>query len=156
MSLIAALDELETLLKADTGVQAWLAKYSVRNKALTVLRTNRQVTDIPEKILPCLIFELPQGNFGDRENGGLRQNFEHEVDLVFALQVGRHDYKKAFDARIELVDQVLPSFFLKQDRLANYVSDAKLLKFDTDSGVHFPKVFVQATISLTGKCKRDI
>lgn len=155
MTLLAALDELETLLKADTGVQAWLTKYSVRNKGLTVLRTNRQVTDISEKWLPVLVFELPQGEFGTRAMGGVSQEFNHEVDLVFAIQVGRHDFEKAFNARIELVDQVLPKFFLKQDELADYVTDAKLLRFDTDSGVHFPKVFVQATIQLTGKCKRD-
>lgn len=155
MSLLAAIDELETLLKSDAGISNWLKQYGVSNKPLQVHRTNRKVEEINDRYLPCVILELPDGEFGQRHMGAVAQGFNHELDLVFAISVDSRHYQHAFDARIQLVDQVLPALFLKQHRLANYIDDVKLLRFETDSGVHFPKVFVQATISISGNVKRD-
>ncbi len=155
MTLLAALDDLETLLKSDEKFIAWLAKYDCHNgKAVTFLKTNREVVNIPQRYLPCIILELPDGDFGAKGMGGVQQEFAHQIDLVFGIQVGHNKYEDAFNARVELIDEVLPSFFLSHDRLGSYVNDAKLQKFSTDSGVHFPKVFLQATILLTGYAKR--
>lgn len=155
MTLLAALDELTSKLASDEKLVAWLKKYSANNRALQVFKSNRKVADIQDRHLPCVILELPDGEYGQRHMGGIAQDFSHQIDLIFAIHANRDDFDNGFNSRVELMDQVLPSFMLKTDRLANYVSDIKLLKFTTDSGLNFPKVFVQATVLLSGKCKRD-
>lgn len=155
MTLLAALNELTESLTEYQPFKNWLATYSVGRNKLSVLKTNRKVTEIPDSVFPCVILELPDGTYGERSTGGLLQAFSHEIDLIFAIRVNRDNFNLGFDSRIELIDQVLPSFMLNHHRLANYVSDMKILKFTTDSGLNFPKVFVQVTVSLSGNCKRD-
>lgn len=154
MNLAAAIDELTTDLKTFQPLIDWRNQYSARNKAFTVLKTNRKVERMPDHCLPCIILEFPDGQFGQRTMGNVTQEFSHQIDLVFGIQVKRDDYENAFDARTELVDQVLPQFFLNRDRYADYVNDAKLIDFQSDSGVYFPKMFVSVTVALTGYTKR--
>ncbi len=155
MSLLNAINELINLIQADPNFIDWLNQYGVRDQAVTVLKTNRPVNKIPDHWLPALIVELPEMSFGDRAMGNAQQAFNHEIDLLFAIQVDRDNYEGAFDARVNLIDQVLPKFFLKTDRLAQYVNDVKIIKGQGDQGVHFPKVFTQVTLQLTGSAKRD-
>ena len=155
MSLLRAIDELVERIQNDPNVQSWLDTYCVNTRALQVMRTNRKVDTVEDRHLPCVILELPDGEFGQRYTGGLAQQTEHELDLIFAIQVDRKQFGHGFDARVELVDQVLPKFFLANHRFSDAIKDAKLIRYTTDSGMHFPKVFVQVTVQLSGLSKRD-
>ncbi len=144
-TLTQAANGLIAMLQADPDMTDWFARYA-DGRAPTILKTNRKVGDISNRELPCLLLELPEGEFGGAVVSGHRQSQRPVIQLTVGWR--ENDRDRAFEATCELPDVLGRAFLRDRGGLSDSVNSALPTKWEGSQGLHHPAHFFSVDIAV--------